>query len=104
MYRTSYMHVVRYAKHVITLHMGLRRAAHSSSLLPDFVEEKPLFSAGFTDGWSPGSHTTFAAIPDVRLVPPDGRAVGVEALCRCMSECQFGQITAGSHYSHLSAC
>lgn len=50
-------------------------------------------------------HTfTFIPVSEVHLVPTDASTVGGKALCRCMSECQFRQIAAGSHYRHLSAC
>lgn len=39
----------------------------------------------------------------IHLACIDVRAVGVEELCRCISECQFTRIVAGSHYIRLLA-
>lgn len=83
------------------LHIWLLSVSGGSALLLDLSKKK--ISLNWIHGWFE-LWVLFIPVFDVHLVPADVRAVGVEALCRCLSECQFGQITAGSHYTHLSAC
>ena len=82
--------------------VGISRRCSAAGL----VKKKTSFSCVWRfHGWLELWVTLVLSFPvsDVHLVPTDVRAAGMEALCRCMSECQFRQLLTGGHYYHPPA-